>query len=100
MAIQNYQAGRTQPALPLLKKGHSYDLTANLEAAPTGSVFLKISFLDRYDNEIKQLIEKSTHMTFVYPHEAYTYRISLLSAGVKELDFYNLKLEETGEEHV
>ena len=100
VAIQNYQAGRTQPALPLLKKGHSYDLTANLEAAPTGSVFLKISFLDRYDNEIKQLIEKSTQMTFVYPHEAYTYRISLLSAGVKELDFYNLKLEETGEEHV
>ena len=50
--------------------------------------------------EIKQLIEKSTHMNFVYPHEAYTYRISLLSAGVKELDFYNLKLEETGEEHV
>ena len=80
VAIQNYQAGR--------------------EAVPTGSVFLKISFLDRYDNEIKQLIEKSTHMTFVYPHEAYTYRISLLSAGVKELDFYNLKLEETGEEHV
>ena len=100
VAIQNYQAGRTQPALPLLKKGHSYDLTANLEAVPTGSVFLKVSFLDRYDNEIKQLIEKSTHMTFVYPHEAYTYRISLLSAGVKELDFYNLKLEETGEEHV
>ena len=36
--------------------------------------------------KFKQLIEKSTHMTFVYPHEAYTYRISLLSAGVKELD--------------
>ena len=73
MAIQNYQAARTQPALPLLKKGHSYDLTANLEAVPTG---------------------------FIYPHDAYTYRISLLSAGVKELDFYSLKLEETGEEHV
>lgn len=75
-------------------------MTANLEAVPTGSVFLKVSFLDRYDNEIKQLIEKSTQMTFVYPHEAYTYRISLLSAGVKELDFYSLKLEETGEENV
>ena len=100
VAIQNYQSDRTQPDLPLLKKGHSYDLTANLEAVPTGSVFLKVSFLDRYDNEIKQLIEKSTQMTFVYPHEAYTYSISLLSAGVKELDFYSLKLEETGEEHV
>ena len=53
VAIQNYQAARTQPALPLLKKGHSYDLTANLEAVPTGSVFLKVSFLDRYGNEIK-----------------------------------------------
>ena len=65
VAIQNYQSDRTQPDLPLLKKGHSYDLTANLEAIPTGSVFLKVSFLDRYDNEIKQLIEKSTQMTFV-----------------------------------
>ena len=63
-------------------------------------ILRNISFLDRYDNEIKQLIEKSTQMTFVYPHEAYTYSISLLSAGVKELDFYSLKLEETGEEHV
>ena len=93
-------SGTEIQSLPLLKKGHSYDLTANLEAVPTGSVFLKVSFLDRYDNEIKQLIEKSTHMTFIYPHDAYTYRISLLSAGVKELDFYSLKLEETGEEHV
>mgnify|MGYP000031299930 CR=1 FL=1 len=67
VAIQNYQAGRTQPALHFLKKGHSYDLTANLEAVPTGSVFLKVSFLDRYDNEIKQLIEKGTHMNLCLP---------------------------------
>ncbi|MFQ6974799.1 MAG: accessory Sec system protein Asp3 [Streptococcus salivarius] len=64
-------------------------MTANLEAVPDRlQSILKVSFLDRYGNEIKQMIEKDTHMTFVYPHEAYTYHISLLSAGmVKELDF-------------
>ena len=101
--IVKRQDGSVQFYNPLVPSGteiQSWVAIQNYQAVPTGSVFLKVSFLDRYDNEIKQLIEKSTHMTFVYPHEAYTYRISLLSAGVKELDFYNLKLEETGEEHV
>ena len=36
-------------------------------------------------------------MTFIYPHDAYTYRISLECWG-QRADFYSLKLEETGED--
>ena len=47
--IQSWVAIQTTklvvPNLPShFEKGHSYDLTANLEAVPTGSVFLKVSF--------------------------------------------------------
>ena len=58
MAIQNYQAARTQPALPLFEKGHSYDLTANLEAVPTGSVFLKVSFWTVMTMKSNSLLKK------------------------------------------
>ena len=56
LAIQNYQASRSQPALPLLKKGHAYQITAQLQTVPDNAVYLKLVFLDRYDQEISQII--------------------------------------------
>ena len=73
LAIQNYQASRKQPSLPLL---------------------------NRYGEEVKQMIEKKQSFTFVYPHEAYNYSISLLSAGMVELDFKGMTITEVGEENV
>lgn len=99
-SIQNYQASRTQPALPLLKKGEAYQLRAELTTHPAEAVFLKLTFLDRYDQEIQQLVEKSDRLTFVYPKEAYSYRISLLSAGLVEMRFHHLLLSHLGGDHV
>lgn len=93
-ALQNYQASRSQPALPLLKKGTRYEVKAHLTSQPASGVFLKISFLDRYDNDISQLIEKSDHLIFTYPQEAYHYEIALVSAGVTEMVFQSLELRE------
>ena len=99
-AIQNYQGSRTQPVLPLLKKGQTYRLDAFYTTVPQDSVYLKVSFWDRYDKEVKQIIEKSHSVTFVYPKEAYYYSIALLSAGVLELNFKGMGIEEVGDGHV
>ena len=85
LAIQNYQASRKQPSLPLLKKGYIYRLESQFTTVPEGTVYLKLSFLNRYG---------------VYPHEAYNYSISLLSAGMVELDFKGMTITEVGEENV
>ena len=49
---------------------------------------------------MKQIIEKSHSVTFVYPKEAYYYSIALLSAGVLELNFKGMVIEEIGDGHV
>lgn len=86
--------------MPLLKKGQTYRLDAFYTTVPQDSVYLKVSFWDRYDKEVKQIIEKSHSVTFVYPKEAYYYSITLLSAGVLELNFKGMGIEEVGDGHV
>ena len=86
--------------MPLLKKGHTYRLDAFFTTVPQDSVYLKVSFLDRYDKEVKQIIEKSCSVTFVYPKDAYYYSVALLSAGMLELNFKGMDIEEVGEGHV
>lgn len=99
-AIQNYQASRSQPALPLLKKGHHYQLSVAMQTTPAKSVFLKVVFTNRYGEELSQVIEKSHQARFTYPEDAYSYHVTLLSAGVREMDFQYLLLEEVGEADV
>lgn len=94
----NYQGSRIQPDLPLLKKGSSYQLSAHLTANPAGSVFLQVTFLDRYGEVVETQIEKSNQLVFTYPKEAYQYTISLLSAGVISMEFHYLELKEVSGE--
>ena len=96
LSLQNYQATRSQPSLPLLKKGETYRLYAKMETQPADSVFLKVIFLNRYNQKIDQIIAKSSELTFTYPEEAYSYEVSLLSAGLVEMDFWYLTIEKTG----
>ena len=98
--VCSYQAMRLQPALPLLKRGKNYCLTAYMDLFPKDSVFLKVCFFDRYDKEVGSRISRTRELFFTYPKEAYKYQIQLLSAGIESMDFYYLTLEEQEVAHV
>ena len=91
----NYQASRTQPSLPLLKRKQDYQLCMNYECHPTNGVYTKIAFFDRYGDVIEEKIEKMKVFDFTYPDDTYTYQVSLLSAGFESLDFYSFSIKET-----
>ena len=91
----NYQAFRTQPSLPLLKRKQDYQLCMNYECHPTNGVYIKIVFFDRYGDVIEEKIEKMKIFDFTYPDDTYTYQVSLLSAGFESLDFYSFSIKET-----
>jgi len=91
----NYQASRTQPSLPLLKRKQDYQLCMNFECHPTNGVYTKIAFFDRYGDVIEEKIEKMKVFDFTYPDDTYTYQVSLLSAGFESLDFYSFSIKET-----
>ena len=90
----NYQASRTQPSLPLLKRKQDYQLCMNFECHPTNGVYTKITFFDRYGDVIEEKIEKMKVFDFTYPDDTYTYQVSLLSAGFESLDFYSFSIKE------
>ena len=90
----NYQAARTQPSLPLLKRKQDYQLRMNFECHPTNGVYTKITFFDRYGDVIEEKIEKAKVFDFSYPDDTYTYQVSLLSAGFESLDFYSFSIKE------
>ena len=94
----NYQGDRQVPSLPLLKRGRSYSLTRDMNSYPSGSVFLKLIFFDRYNREVGNIVERSDKMAFTYPKEAYSYKVQLLSAGVESFEFHYLKIEDILEE--
>ena len=83
----NYQGDRLTPSLPLLKKGHAYTIKAEMDLIPASSVFLKIIFFDRYRKELSSVVSKTQSLDFIYPKEAYNYRVQLLNAGLEEMHF-------------
>ena len=90
----NYQEARSQVSLPLLKRGHDYQMCMNFDCQPEQGLYIKIRFFDRYETVIEEKVEKVKQFMFTYPQEAYTYEVSLLSAGFESLDFYDFYIEE------
>ena len=90
----NFQGNRLTPTLPLLKKEQSYRLTSQMTVQPQNGLYFRLIFMDRYDKQVDQVIEKDFDFTFTYPEEAYHYKVQLLSAGLQSVDFHSFSIEE------
>ena len=90
----NYQGSRSQPSLPLFKGNHRYQFTMNMTCYPENSIYIKLVFLDRYEEVLEEKVEETLSFSFVYPEDAYTYKVSLVTAGFESLDFYSFSIKE------
>ena len=90
----NYQGSRSQPSLPLLKGNQRYQFTMNMTCYPENSIYIKLVFLDRYEEVLEEKVEETLSFSFVYPEDAYTYKVSLVTAGFESLDFYSFSIKE------
>jgi len=90
----NYQGSRSQPSLPLLKGNHRYQFIMNMTCYPENSIYIKLVFLDRYEEVLEEKVEETLSFSFVYPEDAYTYKVSLVTAGFESLDFYSFSIKE------
>lgn len=95
----NFQGNRLTPTLPLLKRGYRYRLASHMTVQPQNGLYFRLIFMDRYDKQVGQVIEKDLAFTFTYPEEAYHYRVQLLSAGFQSVDFHSFSIEEDDSEH-
>ncbi|MBF0714049.1 accessory Sec system protein Asp3 [Gemella sp. GH3] len=90
----NHQSHRYPPQLPMLKKGHLYKIYVNAETVPENSIYLRIIFYDRYEKIISETVIRSNEDIFVYPNDAYSYKIQVMNAGCSELKFHYIELTE------
>lgn len=96
----NYQADRSVPFLPLLIPGVVYSLSPVMQVEPAGRVYLQLEFFNRQLESIGLVILKDGEHDFRYPQEAFTYTISLMSAGCRSLAFSHIALNRSTTDRV
>ncbi len=92
----HYQGKRTSPVLPLLVPGQTYWIEIDIEAQPEGRFFLEFAYLNRQGEQIGFEVLRQDQGEITYPEEAFTYVVTLKSAGAKRLlvkgiSIYNLE---------
>lgn len=93
----NFQQHRLQPTLPLLKRGHLYRMELVADVVPSRTLYVKVTFFDRFDKEISFSMLKEDQWSFTYPEEAFAYRVELINAGCHHFSFDSLVLSEESE---
>ena len=87
-----YFESRSPLELPLLERGQRYGLNFSGAVHPEGSLLLKVEFFDRVSSPVGHCFLNLGAATFLYPKDAYSYKISLLSTGLEHLHFEGLRL--------
>lgn len=89
---QNYQANRNLAKLPLLTRGQTYQLKLVATVEPRQTLYLKVSFYSRFGEVLQTAFIKDLQGEFEYPKDAYEYRLELINAGAKKVNFKYLIL--------
>ncbi len=89
---QNYQINRNLAKLPLLARGQTYQLKLVATVEPRQTLYLKVSFYSRFGEVVQTTFIKDLQGEFEYPKDAYEYRLELINAGVKKVNFKYLIL--------
>lgn len=94
----HYQRDRLHPTLPLLHRNQDYCLKLRAEVIPQGSLYVKVTFYDRFDREISHSLLKDEKWSFTYPDQAFSYTFELINAGCDSVMFDCLILSEKSSE--
>ena len=94
----NYQAKRVEPSLPMIDGESSYHLSVHVDTEDKGDVLLKVTFYDRYENEVGNKIMREKEMDFLCPIKTYSYTIQLINAGSTHFHFHYIVLTEYSNE--
>lgn len=88
----NYQGKRATPALPLLILGQSYWIEIDIEAQPEGQFFLEFAYFNRQGEQISFEVLRQDQGEITYPEDAFTYVVTLKSAGASRLLFKGISI--------
>ncbi|AWL26656.1 accessory Sec system protein Asp3 [Streptococcus suis] len=88
----NYQGDRQSPNLPLLRPGYRYRIEHNYSVEPEGRAYIELQYFNRQGEVVGLDILKNGEQEFVYPADAFTYNMALVSAGCQRVYFSDIAL--------
>lgn len=92
-SVTNFQANRIMPQLPQLLPNNVYQIRLNATSQPANTLFLRVTFYDRYAQLLDTVIIKDLAGTFVVPKTMYNYQVELFNAGCQSFIFYEMTIE-------
>ena len=78
---------RMAPSLPLLQRGRTYVVEVQMTSRPAHTVMLEVVCQDRFGKIVDRQVSTEGQVKLVYPEQAYSYQVRLLSAGMQEFTF-------------
>lgn len=97
--LTRFDSDKTVPSLPILKKGHYYQMKLNYDVTPEQAAYVKITFYRKNDTECASLIVENEIKDFKFPEEAYAYKIELINSGLTSLIFKNIIISEVDKQY-
>ncbi|MGN1284822.1 MAG: accessory Sec system protein Asp3 [Candidatus Limosilactobacillus intestinavium] len=91
-SVYNYQGDKTVPQLPILKSGSRYRIYAHISSQPVDSYIIRLTFYNLQGTEIKRVELRSRQKNFIFPTDAVSYQIEIISAGMTAMEFDRLDI--------
>ena len=86
-SLTSYGEDRMAPSLPLLQRGQTYVVEVQMTSRPAHTVMLEVVCQDRFGKIVDRQVSTEGQVKLVYPEQAYSYQVRLLSAGMQEFTF-------------
>lgn len=96
-SMVNYQAGRIEPALPIIDGEGRYHVSLDIDCDVPEGIFLQFVFFGKNGEEAGSLIMKEPEMDLRCPLKTYSYDAQLVCAGAHAFHFHSFTIRERTE---
>ena len=91
-SLTSYGEDWMAPSLPLLQRGQTYVVEVQMTSRPAHTVLLEVVCQDRFGKIVDRQVSTEGQVKLVYPEQAYSYQVHLLSAGMQEFTFHHITI--------
>ena len=94
----NFQMQKVEPTLPIIDGETEYRITLNIDIPDNENILARLVFFDRYGVEAGTLTLRDKETVFRCPLKTYSYRLQLINAGVSNIFFHSIVIQEVLDE--
>lgn len=94
----NYQSQRIEPSLPIIDGEVAYHLSLDIDSDIDNGIIVRLTFYDRYDIKIGEILIRDKETDFRCPLATYSYRMELIAGGARKIVYRSVAIQEIADE--